>query len=192
MGIHHDSNTSACLYVSLLDEVTILFCFLFEVTLLIISKGKDFFKSPFYCIDLIVIVTSIVFDTEKHRLSAVVQLLIIMRIWRFARIVHGVYMVTHIHTELEDDEPDDGDLDLDSEIDKCRKGLPDSDEDKKHNRFHVFGSKGHVMSHKNATKINSALGRAKDELTQLKGVIERLQGQVNSEPESSPKSPSSS
>jgi len=61
---------------------------------LAILKGL-FLKNSFYVLDLFVVTLSLVLDISAHSLSKiateVASLLVVARVWRFARIVHGVY-----------------------------------------------------------------------------------------------------
>merc|ERR1719198_719653 len=67
-----------------------------QALLLIVAMGPSkFFHSPFYVLDIVVVTASIIFDfTDDHHREA--GLLILPRLWRCARIIHGVYVVGHM------------------------------------------------------------------------------------------------
>lgn len=69
-------------------SIAILCVFLFEHVLLLTAMGRNYFKHFFYLFDVVIISTSlaleIVFQNQPEA-----GLLIVARVWRFVRIVHG-------------------------------------------------------------------------------------------------------
>jgi len=78
----------------------ILCLFALEICLLIVSFGLSFFKHPWYVLDFIVIFSSLFLDIFLHSDEA--ELLLILRLWRVVRILHGLYTIREIdHKEKE-------------------------------------------------------------------------------------------
>ena len=71
-------------------SIAILFAFLFELCVLAIAMGlPQFCVKPLYMLDFIVVTVSIACDLANFDgFSA----LIILRVWRFARVFHGIFM----------------------------------------------------------------------------------------------------
>lgn len=80
----------------------ILYCFAAELLLLMISMPRHFFTEPLYLLDVAIIITSLVLEHLENRDSSgeATHLVIIARLWRFARIMHGVGMTTHEYEEM--------------------------------------------------------------------------------------------
>jgi len=76
----------------------IIIIFALEIVLLLIGMGSSFFCNFFYVLDFVVVGTTIAFDFIFHE-GAEDNILIILRMWRFVRIIHGVYAA-----EFEDNE----------------------------------------------------------------------------------------
>ena len=80
-------------------SIAILSIFAFEIVLAIIGEGKVFFNNPLHCLDMVVVAVSLYFEIDGHNVAAGV--LVLVRTWRFLRIVHGVVEI------LEEDEVTD-------------------------------------------------------------------------------------
>jgi len=81
-------------------SLCILSLFAVEVSLLVVSFGKEFFKHPWYILDFVVIFLSIILDASMHSDEA--ELLLILRLWRVVRIIHGIHTYREIeHKEKE-------------------------------------------------------------------------------------------
>uniref|UniRef100_A0A7R9YF04 Voltage-gated hydrogen channel 1 n=1 Tax=Pinguiococcus pyrenoidosus TaxID=172671 RepID=A0A7R9YF04_9STRA len=81
------------LYIS----VGILSLFALELSLLFIANPKEFLSSPFHCLDLVVVVVALVFETAFQDLESV-GFLVVARTWRFVRIGHAIVEVEeHVH-----------------------------------------------------------------------------------------------
>jgi len=74
--------------VLIATSLVILFVLAFEILLLLVAFGINFFKHPLYVLDLVVISTSILFEFEFR--DTVGGLLVIFRLWRIVRIIHSV------------------------------------------------------------------------------------------------------
>eukprot|EP01120_Amphizonella_sp_Union-15-10_P013783 TRINITY_DN6495_c1_g1_i1.p1 TRINITY_DN6495_c1_g1~~TRINITY_DN6495_c1_g1_i1.p1 ORF type:complete len:133 (-),score=26.83 TRINITY_DN6495_c1_g1_i1:74-472(-) len=70
-------------------SVAILCIFEFEILLLFFALGRKFFSKFMYVLDLIVVTISLVIDILLSEVLS--SLLILFRLWRLLRIVHGVY-----------------------------------------------------------------------------------------------------
>mmetsp|Transcript_17143 Transcript_17143/g.28385 ORF Transcript_17143/g.28385 Transcript_17143/m.28385 type:complete len:129 (-) Transcript_17143:208-594(-) len=77
-------------------SLAILLLFVVDNMLLLIANGGEFFKNPFYVLDMIVVFLAIIFETVLSRALAG-AVVIVARFWRFLRIGHGVFETTH-HT----------------------------------------------------------------------------------------------
>jgi len=75
-------------------SLSILSFFGLEVCLLIVSFGPSFFRHPWYVLDFVVIFASIIVDALLHSDEA--ELLLIFRLWRVVRILHGLYTIREI------------------------------------------------------------------------------------------------
>jgi len=82
-------------YGSLLHKfcVCILFFFLLESLMLIYCFAFRFFKHFWYTLDLIIVLISLVFDLLIKVDSA--SLIMVVRLWRVIRIIHGVSATRH-------------------------------------------------------------------------------------------------
>lgn len=78
-----------------IERVAILFIFLIENLLLILCMGRGFFVNPFFVLDFVVVALSIALEllaiTGRFEYTSFVGLLVLARVWRFARVGHGVY-----------------------------------------------------------------------------------------------------
>lgn len=70
-------------------SIGILSVFLLEIFLSIIAEGMVFFHSPLHWLDMVVISVSLFF--EVHGDHAAAEALILVRCWRFLRLIHGVF-----------------------------------------------------------------------------------------------------
>jgi zinc transporter ZupT len=77
-------------------SITILISFAAELLLMAIGLGHKFFREPLLVLDAAVVGVSIFFDIALHNISEeFVVLLIIVRLWRFARIFHALGSTVH-------------------------------------------------------------------------------------------------
>merc|ERR1711998_777168 len=68
----------------------IVVIFAIEIVLLIFGMGLDFFCHFFFMLDFIVVGTTLALELlMPEELAA--QMVILLRLWRFVRIIHGVY-----------------------------------------------------------------------------------------------------
>lgn len=79
-------------------SIGILSFFQIEVLTMLWAMGPaEFFRSPGEVLDLFVVTISLTFDlleaTETIEPSSVSSLMLIMRLWRIGRLVHGLYMI---------------------------------------------------------------------------------------------------
>ena len=70
-------------------SIAILSVFLLEIFLSILAEGLVFFHSPLHWLDMIVISVSLFFEVEGDASAA--EALILVRCWRFLRLIHGVF-----------------------------------------------------------------------------------------------------
>ena len=88
----------------------ILIIFSAEIILLLACLGRHFF-TILYTIDAIIVITSLIFsftlDVQEERESA---LIIFLRLWRFARVLHGFGMTVHEveHSESDEEKEEEG------------------------------------------------------------------------------------
>lgn len=80
-------------------SIAILSVFLAEIFLSMIAEGVVFFHSPLHWLDMVVISVSMYFEVEGD--SAAAEALILVRCWRFLRLIHGVFDI------LEDEDEDE-------------------------------------------------------------------------------------
>eukprot|EP00658_Telonema_sp_P-2_P039519 TRINITY_DN28264_c0_g1_i1.p1 TRINITY_DN28264_c0_g1~~TRINITY_DN28264_c0_g1_i1.p1 ORF type:complete len:224 (-),score=25.10 TRINITY_DN28264_c0_g1_i1:533-1204(-) len=90
----------------------ILIIFTAEILLLLACLGRHFF-TILYTIDAIIVIASLIFsftlDVQEERESA---LIIFLRLWRFARVLHGFGMTVHeVEHSESDEEKEEGDED---------------------------------------------------------------------------------
>jgi len=100
-------------------SVSILSIFLVELILKVWIHPKEFFSRPLHVLDLVVVVVSLICDViivpmlEGYRARGQVMLftsaLMILRMWRVVRVMHGLHEV--MHSEIE------GSQDLASDLD---------------------------------------------------------------------------
>jgi hypothetical protein len=90
-----------------MTSMVIIYIFALEIVLLIIGMGPiKFFTNCFYVLDFTVITLTIVLHFLFHDQPAD-DLLILLRLWRFARILHGVYAATEEYHEEEEREEEE-------------------------------------------------------------------------------------
>jgi len=75
----------------------ILCAFMIEIGLYIVAKGLEYFTEPLEVLDLIVVSGSLYQDIYFHEATG--RLLILFRLWRLARICHGVWSAQNEFTE---------------------------------------------------------------------------------------------
>eukprot|EP00747_Dinoflagellata_sp_TGD_P206603 gnl/TRDRNA2_/TRDRNA2_80294_c0_seq1.p1 gnl/TRDRNA2_/TRDRNA2_80294_c0~~gnl/TRDRNA2_/TRDRNA2_80294_c0_seq1.p1 ORF type:complete len:416 (-),score=64.97 gnl/TRDRNA2_/TRDRNA2_80294_c0_seq1:223-1470(-) len=91
-------------------SIVILCIFVVELSIKLALNPKEFCGNPFHVLDLIVVVLSLVVDTvvmwyisenfdtmkdNQAEIEVITALLIICRVWRVVRIVHGIFEITH-------------------------------------------------------------------------------------------------
>ena len=81
-------------------SLIILIGFAVELFGLLAAMGKHFFRNPLYTLDFFVVGIAIVVDViilskDSAPEAGLVELIIIARVWRFVRIIHGIYATTH-------------------------------------------------------------------------------------------------
>ena len=72
-----------------------------DILLCIIAEGLHFFKNPLHSLDIVVISLSMYFEIEADNFSATIVILV--RIWRFLRLVHGTVEIIHEDNDEEVD-----------------------------------------------------------------------------------------
>ena len=89
-SLHHYGNTKLEKLEHQLEYVSIaiLSFFALEIILAVIAEGKVFFSNPLHCLDVVVVTVSLYFELDGHDVSS--GILVLVRSWRFLRIVHGV------------------------------------------------------------------------------------------------------
>ena len=75
-------------------SVTILFIFLFQICLLIVAYGSNFFKNPFFMLDAVVVIVALVLEIGFHVREG--ALFVVLLSWRVVRIIHGFYTTVEI------------------------------------------------------------------------------------------------
>lgn len=70
-------------------SIAILFVFFLELLLKIYVSPRKFFSSTFEILDLVVVTVSLVLDCFEHAFEEVLSAIVILRLWRCVRIVHG-------------------------------------------------------------------------------------------------------
>jgi len=86
--------TEAALHIL---SLSILSFFVLETSLLVVAYGREFFRHPFYVLDLFVVFCSFILDVTIY--SDEVEFFLILRLWRVVRVLHGVYSVVEIQHE---------------------------------------------------------------------------------------------
>uniref|UniRef100_A0A7S4IEM6 Voltage-gated hydrogen channel 1 n=1 Tax=Odontella aurita TaxID=265563 RepID=A0A7S4IEM6_9STRA len=95
---HHAVHTA---HTALFWMTVIILCtFLLELSIMIVCLGGAFFTKPFYVLDLFVVSLSLAFEltfkyVDQSQLASIAGLLILARLWRFARIGHGLVESTN-------------------------------------------------------------------------------------------------
>ena len=75
-------------------SVTILFIFLFQICLLVVAYGSNFFKNPFFMLDAVVVIVALVLEIGFHVREG--ALFVVLLSWRVVRIIHGFYTTVEI------------------------------------------------------------------------------------------------
>merc|ERR1712216_594324 len=75
-------------------SVGILFVFAFQIFLLIIAYGIEFFKNKFFVLDMLVVAGALVLELAFHVSEG--ALFAVLLSWRFIRIVHGLVSTVEI------------------------------------------------------------------------------------------------
>jgi hypothetical protein len=76
-------------------SIAILIFFLCEQVLLMFAEGCSYFAHPLYLLDLFVTLLSLILEVAITNGAALGGLVILGRVWRFARIGHGVHETIH-------------------------------------------------------------------------------------------------
>ena len=75
-------------------SVSILFVFAFQIFLLMVAYGIDFFRNPFFLLDALVVTVALILEIGFHvREGAIFAVLLS---WRVVRIIHGFYSTVEI------------------------------------------------------------------------------------------------
>lgn len=74
-------------------SLSILCFFGLEQLLLMFAIDIEYFKNPWYIVDLIVISVSLSVELVFHQILA--ELLVVFRLWRIVRIIHGILGSMH-------------------------------------------------------------------------------------------------
>ena len=100
-SVHHSVFCNDCMQTQLDVEnvlhvmsVTILFIFLFQICLLIVAYGSNFFKNPFFMLDAVVVIVALVLEIGFHVREG--ALFVVLLSWRVVRIIHGFYTTVEI------------------------------------------------------------------------------------------------
>jgi hypothetical protein len=79
----------------------IIFVFAAELLVLMAALRMHFFRNHMYLIDFVIVSVSIVVEWTVSKNEPSAQLVILVRCWRFARILHGVGISVHEMEEIE-------------------------------------------------------------------------------------------
>lgn len=79
----------------------IIFIFAAELLVLVAALRTHFFTNRMYLIDFVIVTVSIVVEWTVSKDEPSAQLVILVRCWRFARILHGVGISLHEIEEIE-------------------------------------------------------------------------------------------
>ncbi|GAB5364265.1 hypothetical protein AAMO2058_000955000 [Amorphochlora amoebiformis] len=74
-------------------SLSILITFCVEIFLYIVAKGLDFFTEPLEVFDMFIVAGSLYQDVVYEEATG--GLLMLLRVWRFGRIFHGVWATEH-------------------------------------------------------------------------------------------------
>lgn len=98
----------------------IIFIFAAELLVLIAALRMHFFRNRMYLIDLVIVSVSVVVDWTVSKDQPSAHLVILIRCWRFARILHGVGISVHEMEEIEVEHvvDDDGNIVQDGDMDR--------------------------------------------------------------------------
>ena len=156
-----------------LVSLTILCVFLAEALLLLIAVGRKAVNC-FWVLDVVVVSISILLAVLTHHAEA--GLLILVRLWRFVRIVHGVYVASHVekvHLEEELEFDIEHEMHIIEKLKKIRDTFPRSPGSGQQKEGGTVANKGlfleqiHSMTIENAHVINRTLNSAIKELQEL-------------------------
>lgn len=76
-------------------SLAILVIFEVELLFLVYGMGRKFFKTPLLVLDIFVVTVSLIFDLTMANYSEFVLILLLSRLWRFARIFHALGVTVH-------------------------------------------------------------------------------------------------
>jgi hypothetical protein len=79
----------------------IIFVFAAELLVLMAALRMHFFRNHMYLIDFVIVSVSIVVEWTVSKNEPSAQLVILVRCWRFARILHGIGISVHEMEEIE-------------------------------------------------------------------------------------------
>jgi hypothetical protein len=85
-----------------LISIIIVLIFALEIVILIFGMGPDFFCHAFFMLDFIVVGVTL-FCKWAIPSDFAAQMVIILRLWRFVRIIHGVYAAEHENLEKQEE-----------------------------------------------------------------------------------------
>jgi len=126
-------------HILIYTSLGILFALAFEILLLIVAFGLSFFKHPLYILDAVVIALSITFELEFR--DSIGGLLVIFRLWRIVRIIHGVATtiqerdnakIALLQEQLQSEK--DKSMELLRELSALKGTTPKSDDDTSHHQ----------------------------------------------------------
>eukprot|EP00747_Dinoflagellata_sp_TGD_P027197 gnl/TRDRNA2_/TRDRNA2_132456_c1_seq4.p1 gnl/TRDRNA2_/TRDRNA2_132456_c1~~gnl/TRDRNA2_/TRDRNA2_132456_c1_seq4.p1 ORF type:complete len:339 (-),score=62.92 gnl/TRDRNA2_/TRDRNA2_132456_c1_seq4:97-1113(-) len=124
-------------------SIVILSIFVIELSIKLAVNPKEFCGNPFHVLDFVIVVLSLIVDTfvmwyiaenaetlrnKKDEVEMIIVLLIICRIWRVVRIVHGIFEVAHEQHEHQAElkhemaELEEKNKELEKELEGLKKG----------------------------------------------------------------------
>merc|ERR1711871_1521272 len=95
-------------------SISIMWIFAAEILVLIFGYGPiDFFCNPFYLLDFVVITPTLVIEYSLGE-DTIQKIILFLRLWRFIRIIHGVYAAEYEDNEhceeLKESQEKEGDV----------------------------------------------------------------------------------
>lgn len=132
-GCNDHNETIHKVHLSLFIVSTTILC-IFELELLMklfLLQPREFFRHKLLALDLVVVTISLTLDILLHSMSSLLGelavLLAFVRLWRFIRIIHGVFeeIIEHSKEQFEEfeEEFDKEILEKDKEIEKLKNEL---------------------------------------------------------------------